>query len=364
MLAIGPTYHRITNRPARALTVLAAALACAAAAPPGAAATPDLSISGGGFGHGVGMSQQGALGYAEHGWSYQQILAHYYTGTAIGAAPANTQVRVLVANKVRKVALDTYVRGVVSAEVSSSWPHAALEAQAVASRTYAVTAHAGGSKFDVYADTRSQVYRGVAAQTPQTDAAVAATAGQILTYAGKPAVTYFFASSGGRTENVQNSFLGSQPEPWLRGVVDRYERGNLHTWRLELGFAAAAAKLRGLVRGHFEGIEVLKRGFSPRIVAANVLGSGGRTPVSGPMLAERLGLYSTWAYFSTSEGQQTTPEPDRSGWSSLRPPGPESPPVPAPAASAESGGAGVGAPDSASAASNEATSGGVGSPGA
>ena len=97
----------------------------------------DLLISGGGYGHGVGMSQQGALGYAEHGFTYQAILTHYYTGTALGSAPANAQVRVLMANnKVRKVALETYVRGVVSAEVSASWPLAALEAQAApAART-------------------------------------------------------------------------------------------------------------------------------------------------------------------------------------------------------------------------------------
>jgi SpoIID/LytB domain protein len=312
MLAIGSTYHRISRRPAIALAVLAAALACAAAPARGAQAA-SLVVSGGGFGHGVGMSQQGALGYAEHGWSYQQILAHYYAGTSIGAAPANAQVRVLIGGKVHKVALESYVRGVVSAEMSSSWPLAALEAQAVASRTYALTAHAGGAKFDVYADTRSQVYRGVAARTPQTDAAVAATAGQIVTYAGKPAITYFFASSGGRTEDVENSFLGSQPQPWLRSVADPYERGNLHTWKLTLSFASAAAKLHGLVRGQFQGIEVVRRGASPRIVAANVLGSNGPTAISGPALAERLGLYSTWAYFSTSEGPTSTPEPDSSG---------------------------------------------------
>ena len=63
----------------------------------------------------------------------------------------------------------------------------------------------------------------MAAQTPQTDAAVADTAGQIVTYAGRPAITYFFASSGGRTENVENVFPGSEPQPWLRGVADQYE---------------------------------------------------------------------------------------------------------------------------------------------
>ena len=57
------------------------------------------------------------------------------------------------------------MRGVVGAEMPASWPLAALEAQAVASRTYALTDHAGGARFDVYADTRSQVYLGTKAQT-------------------------------------------------------------------------------------------------------------------------------------------------------------------------------------------------------
>jgi stage II sporulation protein D len=70
MLAIGSTYHRFLRRPAIALAVLAAAVA-AAAVPARAAQAASLVVSGGGFGHGVGMSQQGALGYAEHGWSYQ-----------------------------------------------------------------------------------------------------------------------------------------------------------------------------------------------------------------------------------------------------------------------------------------------------
>jgi SpoIID/LytB domain protein len=341
MLTMDSTYHRTRRRLALLVAMLAALLAGAgtagAASSPAAPSAAMLVISGGGYGHGVGMSQQGALGYAEHGFSYAAILAHYYTGTALGTAPAHAQVRVMMTGKVHKVALETYVRGVVSAEVSSSWPLAALEAQAVASRTYALTAHAGGSKFDVYADTRSQVYRGVAAQTPQTDAAVAATAGQIVTYAGQPAITYFFASSGGRTENVENAFPGSEPQPWLRGVVDQYERGDQHTWKTALGFAAAAAKLRGFVRGSFKGIEVLERGYSPRIVSAYVLGSGGRAAISGNELAARLGLYSTWAYFSTREGQSTKPEPDRSGYSPLSAPAPAA--APSGASASESGGA-------------------------
>ena len=273
----------------------------------------DLIVAGAGDGHGVGMSQEGARGYAEHGYGYRAILAHYYAGTAIGRAPAGARVRVLIAGRVRQIGLESYVRGVVSAEVPAGWPLAALEAQAVASRTYALTAHAGGASFDVYADSRSQVYRGTAAETPQTNAAVAATAGQVVTYEGRPAITYFFASSGGCTENVEYGFPGTPPEPWLRGTLDPYDRGPLHRWKLTIGFASAAARLHGLVRGSFRGIEVRRRGFSPRIRSAYVLGSAGRTGVTGAELAARLGLHDAWAYFSVRDGRTVRPEPDRSG---------------------------------------------------
>jgi len=306
MLNMKPTYHRLHRLLALPLGA-AAALVLA-----GSARGAELVVSGAGDGHGVGMSQEGAYGYAQHGLGYQAILAHYYAGTALGQAPAGAQVRVMISGRVHRVALETYVRGVVSAEMPATWPAAALEAQAVASRTYALTAHAGGAAFDVYADTRSQVYRGVVAQTPQTDAAVAATAGQIVTYEGRPAITYFFASSGGRTENVENSFPGSAAAPWLQGVLDPYDQGPLHSWKLGLSFAAAASRLHGLVRGSFRGIEVLRRGFSPRIVSAYVLGSRGRTLVAGAQLAARLRLYGSWAYFSVRRGEAVTPEPDLS----------------------------------------------------
>jgi stage II sporulation protein D len=315
---------------------MALATLLAATAPAAAAGT--LVIAGAGDGHGVGMSQDGALGLALHGWSYRAILAHYYRHTSIGTAAPHTVVRVLVGGRVKRVALETYVRGVVAAEVSAGWPMAALQAQAVASRTYALTAHAGGSRFDVYSDTRSQMYLGKAAETPSTNAAVAATAGQIVTYAGRPAITYFYADSGGHTESVQYGFPGSSPEPWLVGVSDPYDAGPLRRWRMSMSFAAAVRRLSGLVKGAFRGIEVTRRGSSPRIVSAYVLGSKGRTAVSGAELAERLGLYSTWAYFSV-RGAHT--EPGAGGKS----PAKASPPATPASAVTGAGGSAAAAPE-------------------
>jgi SpoIID/LytB domain protein len=317
MLALAASVWALgTGAPARAASVAATS------------AAPTLVITGAGDGHGVGMSQDGSYGYAQHGWSYQQILAHYYTGTAIGKAPANATVKVLVGSKVQTIPLERYVRGVVSAEMPAQWPLAALEAQAIASRTYALTADAGGSRFDVYSDTRSQVYLGKAAETARTNSAISDTAGQIVTYGGKPAITYFYASSGGMTENVQDGFPGAEPQPWLQGVQDAYESSK-SSWKASLGFASAAARLKGLVKGGFRGVEVLKRGYSPRIVSAAVLGSGGKTLVSGPELEARLGLQSTWVYFAVRTGAgPVQAEPDHSGWRASASPASSPPPTP------------------------------------
>lgn len=317
-----PTYHRTSTarRTAGPAGVLALLLSLTVLAPPAKAKSAagkhveaTLLIEGGGDGHGVGMSQWGALGYAEHGFDYQSILAHYFSGTTLGEVSQKRIVKVLVGSKVRKVPIEAYVRGVVAAEMPSSWPKAALEAQAIASRTFAITDHAGGASFDVYSDTRSQVFLGKAAETTASNEAVKATAGQVVTYQGMPVITYFFSSSGGRTESIQNSFVGSTPEPWLRGVLDPYDGGPLHHWTMKLSFAQATDDLQGLVKGAFDGIEVLKRGFSPRIVQAEVLGSKGKTQVDGPELAARLGLYDAWAYFSVQRGGKVLKEPERSG---------------------------------------------------
>ena len=203
---------------------------------------------------------------------------------------------------VNALGLDDYVRGVVAAEMPSSWSAQALDAQAVAARTYALTSDVGGSAYQLYSDTRSQEYGGVGAETARTNAAVAATRGQIVTYGASPAITYFFSSSGGYTEDVQNAFPGATPEPWLRGVPDPYDGAAgdpYHRWYYRLSAATAAGKLSGLVKGSLVGIQIGKRGVSPRIVTAAVVGTGGRTTTTGGTLEQRFGLMSTLASFTT-----------------------------------------------------------------
>ena len=208
--------------------------------------------------------------------------------------------------------LDDYVKGVVPGEVPASWPLETLKAQAVIARTYGVATDRGGAAFDQYPDTRSQVYKGYAGEHPGTNRAVSATAGEVLRYQGRIATTYYFSTSGGRTENVENVFYGSAPIPYLRSVEDPYDNASpRHRWRFVFSRSRMQAKLGGLVKGTLRQIKVVERGESPRVVWADVIGTRGRTRVRGATLRTELGLYDTWAYYSrvSSEKAQQARRP-------------------------------------------------------
>ena len=253
-----------------------------------------FTIRGHGWGHGVGMSQWGARGLADHGWGWRGILAHYYPGTELSrvthvkvhvlvrqgrravAFSARTPFRIVDArgasrlqrrrivfrahtwhglrpplrivagaqpvavdgagyrgsfvvrrgiDVVNVVPLERYLCGVVPWEMPKRWNGEALRAQAVAARTYTV-ANLGRV---VYADTRDQMYGGIRAEDPATNRAVGATAGRILTWNGAPAKTFYFSTSGGRTQSSQDAFNGAAI-PYLRSVADPYDWGPKHDW--------------------------------------------------------------------------------------------------------------------------------------
>ena len=125
------------------------------------------------------------------------------------------------------------------------WPAAALQAQAVAARSYALASIVKNRDFDLYADPRSQMYYGVAAESPATTAAVKATKGEILTYGGKVATTFYYSSSGGRTASSEDVFglvlpyLQSRPDPWDAGSP-------YHRWEPRSFTAASLAAAFGL----------------------------------------------------------------------------------------------------------------------
>lgn len=200
---------------------------------------------------------------------------------------------------VNHVELEQYLLGVVPREMPSQWGDrapAALEAQAIAARSFALATRKTGAAFDMYADERSQVYGGVSAEDPRATRAVAATAGKVVTYAGQIITTFFFSTSGGRTENVENVFHGPA-RPYLASVDDRaYDRlSPHHRWRDPKTFTdAQLARLLGTRRPVLRFV-VVARGKSPRVRTIRVVTrSGAVKEMTGSQIRRALGLRDTW----------------------------------------------------------------------
>jgi stage II sporulation protein D len=125
---------------------------------------------------------------------------------------------------VNRVPLESYVASVIGAELGPRRPNelAALRAQAIVSRTFAVRnrGHREAQGIDAFADTRDQVYSGVASETPQTWDAVRATAGLVLLYHGQLVDAYFHSACGYRTAGVEEAFKTTVSRPYLRPVSD------------------------------------------------------------------------------------------------------------------------------------------------
>jgi stage II sporulation protein D len=187
---------------------------------------------------------------------------------------------------VDSVALDDYVRGVVGGEMPDRWRIAALAAQAVAARSYAIATLKPGKDFDLFSDTRSQVYGGVSYETPRTNEAVARTAGRILTWNGHTATTFFFSTSGGRTADVREVWPSARDAPYLRSVSDPYDaRSPHHTWGpIVVRDKRVAAALHAAIRG--VRVERSASGHASAVVL------GGRR-VDADVFREKLGLAST-----------------------------------------------------------------------
>ena len=199
-------------------------------------------------------------------------------------------------NVVDALALEQYVKGVMPNEVPPSWPQAELKAQAVAVRSIAISGDVGGNGFDLYSDTRSQVYKGLESEYASTNEAVDATRGQVVIYEGQVAETLYSACSGGHTESAVNVF--GTAVPYLVGVPDPYDSYcPLHTWTLKFSGPEISSRLGAHLDGRLKQVVITKRGVSPRIITAKLIGTGGVTTVTGSELEVALGGYDTWMSF-------------------------------------------------------------------
>lgn len=161
-----------------------------------------------GYGHGVGMSQNGANHYASYsGWNYQQILQHYYPGTYIqntGKTDATISAGGVSGSVLDIVSMVTYN------EVGGSMANEAIKAQAVAVYTYIM--YKGGSAGDLYPKSNP----------PQNVIdAVKSVLGEAIYYDGSYALAMFCASSGGSTASCYDIFY--QDIPYLRSVYCEYD---------------------------------------------------------------------------------------------------------------------------------------------
>lgn len=199
-------------------------------------------------------------------------------------------------NIVNALAIEQYAKGVMSNEVPPSWPTEELKAHAVAVRSIAITGDVDGNGFDLYSDTRSQVYEGLESEYARTNDAVAATKGQVVMYGGEIAQTLYSACSGGHTESAVNVF--GSPVPYLVGVPDPYDyHCPLHKWTLEFTGPEISSRLGSYLKGKLKRVAIVKTGVSPRIVTAKLYGTGGVSTVTGSQLSVALGGYDTWMKF-------------------------------------------------------------------
>jgi stage II sporulation protein D len=195
---------------------------------------------------------------------------------------------------VNDVGMQDYLDGVVAEEVPPGWPPAALEAQAIASRSFVVSQLGTADvarPFDVYADGRSQVYGGIRAEAPATTAAVQATAHRVVLYQGKVALTYFSSSSGGETVSAAEAngtpipYLVSVPDPW-----DVYSPN--HDWGPVLMSSDAVGKALGLT-SPLSGFE-LTMGASDHVASLTAVGTGQKVTMTGAQVRDALALRSSW----------------------------------------------------------------------
>ena len=354
-----------------------------------ATARADYVIDGRGFGHGVGMSQYGAYGYAlREGRDFRWILAHYYPGTNVGRV-ATARVRVVLRDTrapkvcgatrardaggrsirlrdtrtyaftalgaaklrvtdtangltrarlrapvrvtggvstcirgeaingvrngsyrgalrlhrregrsilaVNELGLESYLYGVVAAEMPSSWATEALKAQAVVARSYALRGRIPDREYDLYPDVRSQVYRGIAGEDAAAIAAVRATRALAVRYGVEIGQTFFHSTSGGRTAGNEEGFGGGLPIPYLRPVDDPYDDlSPVHTWSVRFTDREMARKLRDVRLGELQDVKVTETTETGRAATVDVVGEEGTAQISGLELRRLLDLRSHW----------------------------------------------------------------------
>jgi stage II sporulation protein D len=211
-----------------------------------------------------------------------------YRGAMVGELESGSLEAINVVN------LEQYLYSVVPAEMSSSWTSAALEAQAVAARTYARRGlnSPKASWFDVYGDTRDQAYLGLGDETAQTTRAVTSTAGEtIVDTSGHAILAQYSAANGGWTASGGESYLPAKADPYDGAVPN-----DAHAWTTSVAASSLQAAYPQL--GTLREIKITGRDgdgvWGGRVTTLDLVGSRATVPLSGTDLQFALGLRSPW----------------------------------------------------------------------
>lgn len=195
------------------------------------------------------------------------------------------------------VPVESYLRGVVPSEMQALWPAEALKAQAVAARTYSLVNLNPQASYDICATDECQEYHGVQAEHPNSDAAIRATTGLVLSYAGQLARTYYHADSGGRSATAAEVW-GMSSLPYLVAQQDYVQDSPHSNWTVEVNPSVAAALLRryGYDVGVVQAMQVTSVSDSGRANQMRFTGEKGVASLAGQQLNQflrDLGLKST-----------------------------------------------------------------------
>lgn len=195
---------------------------------------------------------------------------------------------------INQLGIEAYLPSVVGSEMPATWPKAALQAQAVAARTYALRQRGSKGDFDVRATVSSQVYKGIESETDTTRDAVASTRALVLVHNGRLINAVFHSSSGGATE--PSGEVWQSQMPYLVSVTDHDEHSPVHRWNQR--FEARDLRRRFQETGGVERLRVLSTSSTGRVRSARIQGPRGSLVITGRELRQRLGLKSTMVRFS------------------------------------------------------------------
>lgn len=199
------------------------------------------------------------------------------------------------------VDVEAYLAGM--AEVPSTWPAAAVQAQSIAARTYALRAMA--SRGELCDSERCQVYVGTAKETPGQSAAVQATRGQVVTFDGSLAATFYSASGGGVSANIQEGFGSGYDIPYLQARP--YATENAKEWSLDIALDDVGRRLG--YPGTVTGVRVTETGPSGRPLSMELEGDAGPSAINPQEFRRQLGLQSTFFTASTTRAEAPPPPP-------------------------------------------------------